>query len=290
MAKKHLLIYACCMIMIAGMTAPKIQAQENDLLDINSFAVGTEMYIWNRVSDIFDILRGGIAGGPGIGAEVAITQYVQLGAYANNERGVTFPHFFIPFWLVDYYEHNYPIFISHDAEYATASFGPLRAEKKIQQNGNNLNYYFPRDRWDIRAQLDAFFIHGYLNIRTLEVWDFLAGFTGWDPSKDDMKINPNEKRLPADQFGRSVCNILFGIIEIPANMIRVNEDEGDFAGVSKGLGLGVWRFFCREVIGVTELVTFPFGWSPIIEPEYVLFQKAKNSVWSVKKPTFKRDF
>jgi len=61
------------------------------------------------------------------------------------------------------------------------------------------------------------------------------------------------------------------------------------AGISKGLGLGVWRFFCREVVGVVELVTFPFGWEPIIQPEY-FYQKEKSTTWRVQRPAFHRRY
>ena len=44
-----------------------------------------------------------------------------------------------------------------------------------------------------------------------------------------------------------------------------------------------------KVVGVAELVTFPFGWSPIIEPEYVL-QKTKTSYWTVRRPSFHKRY
>jgi len=61
------------------------------------------------------------------------------------------------------------------------------------------------------------------------------------------------------------------------------------AGVTKGVGLGLWRFFVRELVGVVEFVSFPFGWEPILEPAYPI-QKTKNSVWKVYRPQFQKRY
>jgi putative exosortase-associated protein (TIGR04073 family) len=110
-------------------------------------------------------------------------------------------------------------------------------------------------------------------------------------SSPDDALAPEElaRRQPADQFGRGVCNILFGALEIPFNIIRLTNEEGDLPGISKGVGLGLWRFACREVVGVVELVTFPFGWTPIIEPEYVV-QKKLGPNWKVNRPAFHKNY
>lgn len=275
-----------CVLAFLTISLTELKAQD-EMFDLNSIIVDSQLYVWNRVSDLLDIMRGGIAGGPGLGAEIAITEYAQLGAYANHERGVTFPHFVIPFWLVDYYERNEPIFVNHEGKYATAVFGPWRIENT--QEIAAIPRHFPRDKWDIRAQLDAALLHAYIAVRPTEFLDMLAGFVGWDPSADDQRLDYVATRLPADQFGRGFCNILFGAFEIPVNILRVTAAEGDLPGLSKGVGLGVWRFLCREIIGVVELVSFPFGWQPIIEPDYI-FPINQNVSWRVRKPAFHKQY
>ncbi|MFA6929184.1 MAG: exosortase system-associated protein, TIGR04073 family [Lentisphaeria bacterium] len=286
MSKRQLKASWFCFVVWFAFALPLANAAE-DTFDFNTIVVDGELYLWNRISDILDLARGGLAGGPGLGAEVAVTEYVQLGAYACYERGVTFPHFVIPFWLVDYYERNEPIFISHEGRYATAVFGPWRTETKIDVS--MLNRHFPRNKWDVRAQLSAAVLHAYVAVSPTEFWDLLAGVVGGDPSGDDERLDYVATRYPADQFGRGVCNILFGVFEIPVNMLRVTASEGDLPGMSKGLGLGVWRFLCREVVGVVEFVTFPFGWQPIIEPEYI-FPVNQNATWRVYKPSFHKQY
>ena len=84
-----------------------------------------------------------------------------------------------------------------------------------------------------------------------------------------------------------VCAAL--ILLVAFNIIRLTNEEGDLPGISKGVGLGLWRFACREVVGVVELVTFPFGWTPIIEPEYVV-QKKLGPNWKVNRPAFHKNY
>ncbi|MBQ7650225.1 MAG: exosortase system-associated protein, TIGR04073 family [Victivallales bacterium] len=260
------------------------QAQDEELFDLNTIIVKGELYVWNRISDALDLFRCGIGGGGDIGFDIALTEYAQLGAMVTKERGVDFPHFIPPFWMAHYYQQK-PIFQTHEGYCATVAFGPWRKESVSPEEAI---VHFGRDKWDIRLEA-AIIAHLYINIDADEIGDFLAGFVGWDPKHDDQEVDVTVSRRPADQFGRGICNILFGVLEVPFNIIRVNEEEGDMAGISKGLGLGVWRFLVREVVGVVELVTFPFGWSAIIEPEYPV-QKSKNSIWSVRRPSFHKRY
>ena len=169
-----------CAVVVLALCMFEAKAYEEEF-DLNALIVRSEMYVWNRISDFLDIFHGGIAGGPGIGFEVALTDYAKLGAYVSYERGVDFPHFLPPLWLIDYYARR-PIFHFHEGYYATASFGPWR--KQIY--GADATMYFPRGEikdnviwadttspWDIRLQIDALLIHPYINVRGLEVADFL---------------------------------------------------------------------------------------------------------------------
>lgn len=102
----------------------------------------------------------------------------------------------------------------------------------------------------------------------------------------DVGTSPVEIRMhrePLRQFGRGIANVLTGAWEIPKNMFSVNRDMGDCAGFTYGLLRGVWRFGCREVTGVFEIVTFPFGWQPIIEPEFYM-EPMEFTEWRVTWP------
>lgn len=78
------------------------------------------------------------------------------------------------------------------------------------------------------------------------------------------------------QLGRGCANILGGITEIPATVHSVTQEEGDFAGLTLGTIKGVGRFLAREVVGVFEVLTFPAGGDPIIEPEFPMQGDAIN--------------
>ena len=268
-----------CLLVAIVLTGANLRA-ESEMFDLNDILVRSQLYIWNRISDALDIFRCGIAGGPGIGAEIAITEYAQLGAYVAKENGVDFPHFSRrP--LTHYYQQK-PIFNHHEGYYSTASFGWRRT------NPTRTKCSLPAQQVGRARRPPSASATSTSTSSAAEVHDFFAGFACCTRPKT-TSADPTAIRRPADQFGRGVCNILFGICEIPANVIRVNQEEGDMAGISKGLGLGVWRFFCREVVGVVELVTFPFGWEPIIQPEY-FYQKEKSTTWRVQRPAFHRRY
>jgi len=250
---------------------------------VNTVFVKTELYIWNRFSDFLQVLRCGVAAGPAIGAEVAITEYAQLGAYAARERGVEFPHFLPPLWLVPYVEDE-PILRHHAGVYRTTSFGPWRRENTLIEERR-----FRRAPADLRAQLGLGLGQVYVNVDSMAVADFFAGVVGIDLQSDDEDLDPNARRYPADQLGRGVTNVCAGIIEVPFNMMQVTKDRGDFAGATTGVAQGVWRFLVRETVGVVEVITFPMGWPAIIDPEYP-FLPGRSTDWGVNTPTFMRHF
>jgi len=285
-----LLLGVFALLATMSLTPVNGQARSSETLDVNRAIVNTELYLWNRFSDLLDVVRCGVALGPGLGFEVAITDYLNLGLYANVERGLAFPHFIPPFWLVDYYEHNTGTFVVHGGKYATAAFGPWRAETGKGLIGTETKH-FARDRWDLRVQLDLVLIHLYVAIRPVEIIDFFTGIVGYDFSLDDQKLDSLQERRPADQFGRGLSNVLFGVLEVPLNILRVTRVEGDLAGATKGVGLGLWRFFVRECVGVVETVAFPFGWEPIIEPAYVFDGSSDETTsWKVYKPAFHKRY
>jgi len=272
--------WALWMVAMTSLALPGLRAEE---FSVNQMFVRGELYIYNRIADLFEVARCGVAAGPAIGAEIAITEYAQIGAYAANEKGISFPHFMPPLWLVPYFEDT-PVFRVHEGLYKTVSFGKRRRENRIIADER-----FHRAPWDVRAQAALGLIHLYANIDTMEIKDFVAGFAGFDPSGDDAELDPTARRKPVDQLGRGVTNFATGIVEIPFNMVSVNKEEGDLAGATTGFVRGTWRFLMREVVGLTEIVTFPFGWDPIIEPAYP-FAPARNTDWRVNPAPFKRHY
>ncbi|HBM15533.1 MAG TPA: hypothetical protein DD381_04200 [Lentisphaeria bacterium] len=88
---------------------------------------------------------------------------------------------------------------------------------------------------------------------------------------------------PVRKLGRGICNAVFGVFEIPIQVYETNQTTGGFAAWTYGLCKGVGRFVLRELVGVTEVVTFfmplpgcstqkygsGWGYGPLMEPEWV---------------------
>jgi putative exosortase-associated protein (TIGR04073 family) len=250
---------------------------------LNRGFVATELYLWNRLADLCEIFDAGVAVGPAIGAEVSATQYLQLGAYTAKETGASFPHFLPPLWLVTHFDDE-PIFTKHEGRYSTRCFGPRRVESSQLRD-----LRFPRSPWDIRLQLGLGLGQVYGRIKLLEVGDFITGFVGLDLAKDDKVLSPTITRNPARQLGRGISNVVTGLWEIPTNMIETTNSDGHLAGITTGLFRGIYRGLARELTGVVEIITFPMGWEPVIEPEF-MFTGDNYPPWSVNPLPFQRDY
>ena len=74
-----------------------------------------------------------------------------------------------------------------------------------------------------------------------------------------------------------------GVVEIPLNVIEVENNEGGFAAITYGSARGLWRFFIRSaLVGPWEIVTFPTSTESIIEPEFPLAVTTSEVSWRVK--------
>ncbi len=75
------------------------------------------------------------------------------------------------------------------------------------------------------------------------------------------------------KLGRGVSNILTGPFEIPISVQEKLYDEGPVAAASYGVIDGCWKSAVRMVVGVYEVISFPFPvpaeYAPIVEPEFL---------------------
>lgn len=74
------------------------------------------------------------------------------------------------------------------------------------------------------------------------------------------------------KLGRGASNLLFGVIEVPNQITKVNSEQGGTAAATYGVGKGLVRWIGRELTGVYEIITFPIpvpkGYKPIMKPEF----------------------
>ena len=88
------------------------------------------------------------------------------------------------------------------------------------------------------------------------------------------------------KFSRGVTNVVTGWLEIPIQISQTTEQEGSIAGSTVGLVKGIAHGIGRTLVGLVEVVTFPFPnhtgdenvgediYGPLIEPEFVLLRRA----------------
>ena len=72
----------------------------------------------------------------------------------------------------------------------------------------------------------------------------------------DIQAPPGSTYTSSRKLGRGISNILFGITEIPEQVVRKNESYGRKAGYTYGLVDGTSRAFRRIGYGFYEVFTF----------------------------------
>ena len=89
---------------------------------------------------------------------------------------------------------------------------------------------------------------------------------------------------PLMKLGRGIANVAFGPFELPMKWYDVNAEMGGIASLTYGTLRGVAFVVAREVVGVVDIITFPFplpncpdtphgfgaGYGPIMYPGWVI--------------------
>lgn len=89
---------------------------------------------------------------------------------------------------------------------------------------------------------------------------------------------------PIEKLGRGIANCAFGPLELPMKWYDTTFEYGGIAGLTYGTLKGVAYVVAREVVGIVEIITFPFplpgcprerdgygwGYGPIMRPAWVV--------------------
>ena len=89
---------------------------------------------------------------------------------------------------------------------------------------------------------------------------------------------------PIEKLSRGIANVALGPLEILFHSYNVSLNDGGVKGITYGTLSGFCYFICRELVGILEIVTFPFplpgcpndpndagwGYGPIMQPEWVV--------------------
>ena len=100
---------------------------------------------------------------------------------------------------------------------------------------------------------------------------FLLTFIFASAGVADIQAPPGGDFNRIRKLGRGISNILYGAVELPASIIRVNDEEGRKTAWSYGVVKGVQKTAMRFGYGLFEVVTFPLpaykeGFRPMIHP------------------------
>lgn len=99
----------------------------------------------------------------------------------------------------------------------------------------------------------------------------------------DIQHPPGSLYTPTRKLGRAVSNLLFGVIEIPEQIVRKTEKYGRKAGYSYGVLDGIKRSGQRLGYGFYELVTFAFPTHHgTFKPPYTSCDGPNTIEWNVE--------
>ena len=93
-------------------------------------------------------------------------------------------------------------------------------------------------------------------MKTLLAAALVFGFAS--ASFADIQDPPANDYGPTRKLGRGLSNVVFGIAELPVQIARVNEREGNSAALSYGVVRGLGRTYMRFHAGLWEMFSFPF--------------------------------
>jgi putative exosortase-associated protein (TIGR04073 family) len=93
-------------------------------------------------------------------------------------------------------------------------------------------------------------------MKTLLVAALVLGFVA--TSFADIQDPPGKDYGPTRKLGRGLSNVLFAGAELPVQIARVNEREGNAAALGYGLVRGLARTHMRFHAGLWEMFSFPF--------------------------------
>jgi putative exosortase-associated protein (TIGR04073 family) len=109
-------------------------------------------------------------------------------------------------------------------------------------------------------------------MKTLFAFALVLGFAA--TSFADIQDPPGNDYGPTRKLGRGLSNVVFGIAELPVQIARVNDREGNSAALGYGVVRGLGRSGMRIGAGLWEMFSFPFAvnrqgnFRPVL-PDYI---------------------
>ena len=103
------------------------------------------------------------------------------------------------------------------------------------------------------------------------------------PASDNPAARPVVDQM-IEKLGRGVANVAFGPLELLIRPYDISNNEGNIAALTYGVFKGIAYTVARELVGVTDIVTFymplpdctwdpldsGWGYGPIMRPAWVV--------------------
>lgn len=142
--------------------------------DTHSPGLRVLRYFASRGLDLFDIVRFGVDVGPGIGADVMVTDYLRMAAMKRWSAGLGFQGLRFP--------------PAHVVSEESAILGPMREGAVLDGEPWYVNTWEPWyvNTWDVRAEVHAAVAGAHAAVNPAEAFDFLLGWFTIDFMHDDL--------------------------------------------------------------------------------------------------------
>lgn len=163
-----LLISAILPACASSVPAPAAERALDEAEDINATGLRVGRYFGSRGLDFGDMIRFGVEVGPGLGADVMVSDYLRIAAMKRWSAGIGFQGF-----------RRTPI---KNAGEGYAFLGPMR------RGGTEHGIPWYVQTWDIRVDAQAAIIGANVAVNPAEIFDFLLGWFTIDFMHDDLGV------------------------------------------------------------------------------------------------------
>jgi putative exosortase-associated protein (TIGR04073 family) len=80
-----------------------------------------------------------------------------------------------------------------------------------------------------------------------------------DPSRPDVQSDVLVESQMGRQVQQGLAGVTLGFLEVPGTIVEKTRENGPIVGLALGLTQGVGRFVTRELVGVYQIISAPFG-------------------------------
>ena len=84
---------------------------------------------------------------------------------------------------------------------------------------------------------------------------------------------------PSEKLKSGATNVATGWIEIPKSVVNTTNESHIFFGITGGLVKGIVNTVGRTLVGLNDVLTFPFRTKPVVDPDFVAKDMRQETVY-----------